>query len=104
MFSNAINELTTFALMNRVPMPISRDILDLNDIIIKCKRDRLKNLDPRNDRPALRTKFNVSDIVPSTDGGSDSSIRRGNLRPMGSSLFNSVDHFYEGGGGPKSVF
>ena len=26
-FSNAINELTTLALMNRVPMPMSRDIL-----------------------------------------------------------------------------
>ena len=30
-FSNAIIELTTF--MNRVPMPISRDISDLNDVL-----------------------------------------------------------------------
>ena len=96
-FSNAINELTTFALMNRVPMPISRDILELNDVIIKCNLDRLRNLDPRNDRPALRTEFNVFAVVPLTDGGFDSSIRRGNLRPMGSSLHNSVDHLYEGG-------
>ena len=41
-FSNGINELTTFALMNRVSIPISRDISDLNDVIIKCKRDRLR--------------------------------------------------------------
>ena len=53
--------------------------------------------------PALRTEFNVSAIVPLTDGGSDSSIRRGNLRPMGSSLFNSVDHLYEGGGDLQRV-
>ena len=96
-FSNAINELTTFALMNRVPMPISRDISGLNDVIIKCKRDRLRNLDSRNDRPALRSELNVSAIVPLIDGPSDPSIRRGNLRPMGSSLYNSVDHLYEGG-------
>ena len=52
-FSNAINKLTTLALMNRVPIPMSRDISGLNDIIIKCKRDRIKHLDSRNDRPAL---------------------------------------------------
>ena len=63
-FSNAINELTTFALMNRVPIPISRDISDLNDVIIKCKCDRLRNLDPRNDRLALRTEINVSAAGP----------------------------------------
>ena len=33
-FSNAINELTTLALMNRVPMLISRDISDLNSVIL----------------------------------------------------------------------
>ena len=51
-FSNAINELTTLALMNRVPIPMSRDILGLNDIILKYKRDKLKNPDSRSDRPA----------------------------------------------------
>ena len=76
-FSNEIYELTTFALMNRVPMPISRDISDLNGVILKCKRDRLRNLDPQNDRPALRTELNVSAVVPLTDGGFDPSIRRG---------------------------
>ena len=94
---NWVNELTTLALMNRVPIPISRNISGSNDIIIKCKRDRLKNLFPRNDRPALRTELNVSAVVPLTDGGFDPSIRRGNLRPMGSLLYNSVDHLYEGG-------
>ena len=89
-FSNAINELTTLALMNRVPIPISRDILDLNDVIIKCKRDRIRNLDPWNDRLALRTKINVTAVIPATDGGFDSSIRRGNVRSMGSTLYNSV--------------
>ena len=78
-------------------MPISRDILCLNDVIAKCKRDRLRNLDSRNDRPALQSKLNVSAIVPLIHGGSDPSIHRGNLRPMGSSLNNSVDHLYEGG-------
>ena len=96
-FSNAVNELTTFALMNSVPMLISRDILGLNVVIAKCKRDRLRNLDSRNDRPALQSKLNVSAIVPLIHGGSDPSIHRGNLRPMGSSLNNSVDHLYEGG-------
>ena len=46
-FSNEINELTTLALRNRVPIPMSRDISGLNDIILKCKRDRIKNLDPQ---------------------------------------------------------
>ena len=96
-FSNGINELTTLALMNRVPIPISRDILDLNDVIIKCKPDRIRNLDPRNDGLALRTVINVSTVVSATDGGFDSSIRRGNLRSMGSTLYNSVDQLYEGG-------
>ena len=79
-FSNAINELTTLAIINRVPIPISRDISGLNDIIIKCKRDRLKNLDSQNDHPALRSELNVSAIVPLTHGSSDPSIERGNLR------------------------
>ena len=57
MFNNAINELTTFVLMNRVPMLISRDISDLNDVIIKCKCDRLRNLDPRNDRPGSTNRI-----------------------------------------------
>ena len=48
-FSNAINELTTLALMNQVPMPMSRDISELNNVILKCKRDRLRNLDTQND-------------------------------------------------------
>ena len=96
-FSNAINELTTLALMNRVPIPISRDILDLNDVIIKCKRDRIRNLDPWNDRLALRTKINVTAVIPATDGGFDSSIRRGNVRSMGSTFYNSVDQLYIGG-------
>ena len=95
-FSNAINELTMLALMNRVPIPISRDISGLNDIIIKCKHDRLKNLDPWNNRPALRSELNVSVIVPLTHGGSDPSIRRGNLRPMGNPLYNSVNHYTRG--------
>ena len=89
--------MTIMTIMNRVPIPISRDISDLNNVIIKCKRDRLRNLDPRNDRLALQTEINLSAVGPSTDGGFDSSIRRGNLRPMGSSLYNSVDHLYEGG-------
>ena len=73
------------------------DISELNSVILKCKFDRLRNLDPRNDRPPLRTELNVSAVVPLTDGGFDPSIRRGNLRPMGSSLYNSADHLYEGG-------
>ena len=77
-------------------MPISRDISDLNSVILKCKRERLRNLDPRSDRPALQTKLNVSAVVPLTDGGFNPSIRRGNLRPMGSPLYNSADHLYEG--------
>ena len=78
-------------------MPISRDISDLNSVILKCKRERLRNLDPRSDRPALQTKLNVSAVVPLTDGGFNPSIRRGNLRPMGSPLCNSADHLYERG-------
>ena len=52
-FSNAINELTTLALMNRVPISISRDVMGLNDVILKCKHDKFKNLNSRNDCPAL---------------------------------------------------
>ena len=96
-FSNAINELTTLALMNRVPIPMSRDISGLNDIILKCKCDRVKNLDSQNDRPALRSELNVSAIVPLTYGSSDPSIKRGNLRSMGNPLYSSVDHLHEGG-------
>ena len=81
--------------MNRVPIPMSRDISGLNDIIIKCKRDRLKSLDPRNDRPAPRSELNVSAIVP--HGSSDPSIKRGNLRSMGNLLYKSADHLYKGG-------
>ena len=94
-FSNAINELTTLALMNRVPMLMSRDITELSSIIFKCKRDRLKNLDPRNDRPALRTEVNMSAGDPVTDGGFDFSIGRGNLRT--NSIYNSADHLHTGG-------
>ena len=96
-FSNAINELTTLALLNRVPIPMSRDISGLNDIILKCKCDRVKNLDSQNDRPALRSELNVSAIVPLTYGSSDPSIKRGNLRSMGNPLYNSVAHLHGGG-------
>ena len=96
-FSNAINELTTLALLNRVPIPMSRDISGLNDVILKCKRDRVKNPDLRNDRPALRSELNVSTIVPLTHGSSDPSIKRGNLRSMGNLLYKSADHLYKGG-------
>ena len=94
-FSNAINELTTLALMNRVPMPMSRDITELSSIILRCKHDRLRNLDPWNDRPAPRTEINMSTVVPLTDRGFDSSISRGNLRS--SSFYNSADHLHTGG-------
>ena len=89
--------MTIMTIMNRVPIPISRDISDLNNVSIKCKCDKLRNLDPRNDCLALQTEINVSAVHPSTDGGFYSSIRRGNLRLMSSSLYNSVDHLYEGG-------
>ena len=71
------------------------DISELNSVILKCKRDRLRNLDPRNDRPAPQTKLNVSTVVPLTDGGFDSSIKRGNLRT--SSFYNNADHLHKGG-------
>ena len=96
-FSNAINELTMLALMNRVPISILRDVSGLNDVILKCKRDRFKNLKSWNDRPALRSDLNVSAIVPLTYGSSDPSIKRGNLRSMGNPLYNSVDHLQMGG-------
>ena len=73
---------------------MSRDILGLNDIILKCKRDRIKNPDPRNDRPALRSELNVSAIVPLMYGSSDPSIKRGNLISMGNPLHSSVDHLH----------
>ena len=38
-FSNAIKEITTLALLNKVPISMSRDISGLNDVILKCKRD-----------------------------------------------------------------
>ena len=82
-FSNAIKEITTLALLNKVPISMSRDISGLNDVILKCKRDRVKNPDLRNDRPALRSELNLSAIVPLTHGSSDPSIKRGNLRSMG---------------------
>ena len=93
-FSNAINELTTLALMNRVPIPMSRDFYGLNDIILKCKRDRIKNPDPRNERPALRSDLNESAIVPLMCGSSDPSIKRGNLRSMGNPLYSGVDQLH----------
>ena len=34
-FSKAINKLTMLALMNRVPISISRDVSGLNDVILK---------------------------------------------------------------------
>ena len=51
--SNAINELTTQALLNGVPMSMSRDITELRNVILRCKRDCAKNFDPQNDRPSL---------------------------------------------------
>ena len=36
-FSNAINELTTLALLNRVLIPMSRDISGLNDVAFKMQ-------------------------------------------------------------------
>ena len=48
-FSNLINELTTQTLLNRVPMSMSRDITELRNVILKYKRDRAKNFDPRSD-------------------------------------------------------
>ena len=94
-FSNAINELTTLALMNRVPMSMSRDITELSSVILKCKRDRLKNFDPRNERPALQTEVNMSAGAPVTDRGFDSSISRGNL--ITNLIYNSADHLHMGG-------
>ena len=96
-FCNEINELTTLALMNRVPIHMSRDISGLNDFILKCKRDRIKNPDPRNDCSALRSELNVSAIDPLMYGSSDPSIKRGNLISMGNPLYSSVDQLNEGG-------
>ena len=67
----------------------------MNSVVLKCKRDRLRNLDPRNDRPAPRTELNVSTVVPLTDGGFDPSIERGNLRT--SSSYNIADPLHKGG-------
>ena len=76
---------------------MSRDISGLNDVILKCKRDRVKNPNPRNDYPALRSELNMSAIVPLNHGSSDLSIKRGNLGSMGNPLYRSVDQLHEGG-------
>ena len=66
-------------------------------LLLKCKHDRVKNPDLRNECPALRSELNVSAIVPLTHGSSDPSIKRGNLRSMGNPLYSNVDHLHEGG-------
>ena len=76
---------------------MSRVILGLNDVILKCKRHQVKNPDPQNDCPALRSELNISAIVPLNHGSSASSIKRGNLGSMGNPFYRSVDQLHEGG-------
>ena len=85
-FSNRVNELTMLALMNRVSTTTSRDISELSSIILKCKRDRVKNPLLRNDRTALRTESCVPNITPITVDSINAGIGRGNMRSEGASL------------------
>ena len=94
---NWVNELTTLALMNRVSTTTSRDISELSSIILKCKRDRVKNPLLWNDRTALRTESCVPNITPITVDSINAGIGRGNMRSEGASLYNSMDHLNEGG-------